>query len=156
MQKEHHYQTVVNWTGNNGTGTSNYAAYDRSYTVSIANKPTIAGSSDPAFRGDPSKHNPEELLVAALSSCHMLWYLHLCSEAGVIVTEYEDSAIGVMLETVDGSGFFQEVVLNPKVTVQQETMIAKAMELHRKAGELCFIAKSVNFPVHHSPSVSAA
>lgn len=154
MQKEHHYQTAIQWTGNNGTGTSNYTAYDRSYTVSIANKATIAGSSDPAFRGDSSKHNPEELLVASLSSCHMLWYLHLCSEAGIIVTAYEDNAIGVMLETKDGSGFFQEVILNPKVTVENETMIPKALELHQRANEMCFIAKSVNFPVHHSPEVS--
>lgn len=151
MQKEHHYQTIINWTGNNGSGTSGYAAYERSYSISITNKPTIAGSSDPAFRGNPSKHNPEELLVASLSSCHMLWYLHLCSEAGVIVTDYEDSAIGIMLETADGGGFFQEVVLKPVVTVKHESMIEKAMELHSKANAFCFIAKSVNFPVHHSP-----
>ncbi|MDQ1805800.1 OsmC family protein [Chryseobacterium sp. CKR4-1] len=153
MNKEHHYSTSIEWTGNKGTGTSGYRNYDRSYTISIENKVTIDGSSDPAFRGDKTKHNPEELFLASLSSCHMLWYLHFCSEAGVILTEYTDKATGIMAETANGSGHFTEVTLHPEIIVTDESMIEKAVELHQKANEFCFIANSVNFKVKHSPTV---
>ncbi|WP_172284074.1 OsmC family protein [Chryseobacterium sp. LAM-KRS1] len=153
MNKEHQYSTSIEWTGNKGTGTSGYRNYDRSYTISIENKITIDGSSDPAFRGDKTKHNPEELFLASLSSCHMLWYLHFCSEAGVILTEYTDKATGIMAETANGSGHFTEVTLHPKIIVTDESMIEKAVELHQKANEFCFIANSVNFKVKHSPTV---
>ncbi|MCW3161438.1 OsmC family protein [Chryseobacterium oryctis] len=153
MSKIHHYKTTIKWTGNKGTGTNNYRNYERSHTVSIENKPTIECSSDPAFRGDKSKYNPEEMLLSSLSSCHMLWYLHFCSESGVIVTEYIDNATGTMIETPNGSGHFSEVILNPTITVLEESMIEKAKELHHKANEFCFIANSVNFPVKHSPIV---
>lgn len=152
MKKEHKYSTTVRWTGNQGAGTSNYKAFERSYSISTINKPDIFGSSDPAFRGDKTKYNPEEFLVVSLSSCHMLWYLHLCSEAGVIVMEYADNATGKMVETANGGGHFTEVVLNPKVRVAESSMIEKANELHKKANELCFIANSVNFKVDHHPS----
>jgi organic hydroperoxide reductase OsmC/OhrA len=152
MNGQHDYKLTVRWTGNTGTGTSNYKAYDRSHTIEIENKPDISGSSDPAFRGDKTKHNPEELFLASLSSCHLLWYLHLCAEAGVIVTDYVDNATGIMVETVDGGGHFTEVTLNPIVTVAEKSMIEKASELHKKANELCFIANSVNFPVRHEPT----
>ncbi|RIV69896.1 OsmC family protein [Flagellimonas aequoris] len=152
MKKEHEYSTTVKWTGNQGTGTSNYREFERSYSISTVNKPDIFGSSDPAFRGDKTKYNPEEFLVVSLSSCHMLWYLHLCSEAGVIVMEYADNATGKMVETANGGGHFTEVVLNPKVRVVESSMIEKANELHKKANELCFIANSVNFKVDHHPS----
>jgi organic hydroperoxide reductase OsmC/OhrA len=109
----------------------------------------IPASSDPAFRGDKSKHNPEELLVAALSSCHMLSFLHECVKAGVVVTDYMDRATGTMVETTDGGGKFTEVTLHPEVTVTEASMIPKTNELHKKASELCFIASSVNFPVYH-------
>lgn len=151
--KEHHYTTTIQWTGNKGTGTSNYRNYDRSHTISVENKTIIEGSSDPAFRGDKTKHNPEDLFLSSLSSCHMLWYLHFCSESGVIVTDYTDNATGIMVETTNGSGHFKEVTLNPIVIVTEETMIEKAIELHKKASEFCFIANSVNFPVKHSPTV---
>jgi len=153
MNKEHHYSTSIEWTGNKGTGTSGYRNYGRSYTISIENKVTIDGSSDPAFRGDKTKHNPEELFLASLSSCHMLWYLHFCSEAGVILTEYTDKATGIMAETANGSGHFTEVTLHPEIIVTDESMIEKAVELHQKANEFCFIANSVNFKVKHSPTV---
>ncbi|MFP7657823.1 OsmC family protein [Chryseobacterium proteolyticum] len=153
MNKEHHYSTSIEWTGNKGTGTSGYRNYDRGYTISIENKVTIDGSSDPAFRGDKTKHNPEELFLASLSSCHMLWYLHFCSEAGVILTEYTDKATGIMAETANGSGHFTEVTLHPEIIVTDESMIEKAVELHQKANEFCFIANSVNFKVKHSPTV---
>ena len=147
----HHYALTIQWTGNKGTGTSHYRAYDRQHTIKKENAPEIDGSSDPAFRGDKTKYNPEDLLVASLSSCHLLWYLHLCAEAGVIVVNYMDNATGTMEETADGGGKFTEVTLHPIVTVTQVSMIDKANELHKKANELCYIANSVNFPVKHEP-----
>ena len=151
--KSHHYLTNLEWTGNTGRGTGSYAGYKRDYTISAGGKAKIGGSSDPAFRGDASRYNPEELLVASLSSCHMLWYLHLCSEAGVIVTAYTDAAEGIMAETPEGSGHFTEVVLCPRVWVTEEAMFEKAQELHHDANKLCFIANSVSFPVKHEPQV---
>ena len=152
MEKQHHYNATIVWTGNNGTGTDNYKSYERSHKIIIENKSDILCSSDPAFRGDKTKHNPEELLVSAVSSCHMLWYLHLCSEAGVVVVDYTDSATGIMDEGSNGSGRFTKVTLNPVVTVTENAMVDKANELHKKANELCFIANSVNFPVTHHPT----
>ena len=151
MNLQHNYTLTVKWTGNTGTGTSDYRGFERSHTISAGNKPAIFASSDPAFRGDKTKYNPEELFLASLSSCHMLWYLHLCAEAGVIVTDYVDNATGIMLETPDGGGHFTEVTLNPVVTVAEISMTEKANELHTKANGLCFIANSVNFPVYHKP-----
>lgn len=150
MKKQHNYIATVKWTGNKGKGTSNYREFERSHIVSIDSKPDILCSSDSAFRGDKTKYNPEELLVASLSSCHMLWYLHLCSEAGIIVTDYIDNATGTMIETSNGGGRFTEVVLNPIVMVNESSMIEKANELHKKANALCFIANSVNFEVEHN------
>jgi organic hydroperoxide reductase OsmC/OhrA len=149
MSKEHHYQIGVQWTGNSGEGTAGYKSYERSHRISVENKPDIFASSDPGFRGDASKYNPEELLVASLSSCHMLWYLHLCAEAGVIVMDYADKATGVMIETADGGGRFKEVTLNLAVTVADASMTEKANAIHKRANKLCFIANSVNFPVKH-------
>ena len=149
--KEHHYKVNITWTGNRGTGTASYTSYDRNHTISTKNKPVISGSADPAFRGDMSLYNPEELLVASLSSCHMLWFLHLCSANEVIVLEYLEDATGTMEETPDGGGHFTEVTLFPVITVASEEMIARADALHEKANKLCFIARSCNFPVHHKP-----
>ncbi len=153
MEKTHQYALTTEWTGNTGRGTVNYNGYERSYTVTSVGKAAIYGSSDPAFRGDSHKYNPEELLVASLSSCHMLWYLHLCAEAGVIVTGYIDKANGIMLESANGGGKFKQVTLNPLVTVAASDMIEQASALHRKANELCFIANSVNFPVLHNVQI---
>lgn len=152
MKGQHSYKLSVKWTGNNGTGTSNYKAFERSHTFVAEDKPEILGSSDPAFNGDKTKYNPEEFLVASLSSCHMLWYLHLCAEAGVIVTDYIDNATGIMIETANGGGKFTEITLHPAVTVTEISMTAKANELHKKANAFCFIANSVNFPVNHQPT----
>jgi organic hydroperoxide reductase OsmC/OhrA len=151
MGKQHSYKLTVKWTGNNGTGTSDYREFERNHSITAEGKPVIEGSSDPAFRGDKTKYNPEDLLLASLSSCHMLWYLHLCSTEGIVVTNYIDNATGTMAETPDGGGHFTEVTLNPVVIVTQKSMIEKANELHKKANELCFIANSVNFTVHHKP-----
>ncbi|QHW00677.1 OsmC family protein [Spirosoma endbachense] len=151
MAKQHTYALTTRWTGNKGEGTTNYRSYDRDHVVSAENKPDIPASSDPSFRGNKSRYNPEELLVASLASCHMLWYLHLCAEAGVVVVDYTDQATGTMIETPDGGGHFSEVTLSPVVLVTDEAMIAKANELHHQANKLCFIANSCNFPVYHKP-----
>nr|WP_295927662.1 OsmC family protein [uncultured Dyadobacter sp.] len=156
MSRTHKYAATTRWTGNRGTGTAAYHAYGREYVIEIENKAVIHGSSDPAFRGDRTKHNPEELLLSSLSSCHMLWYLHLCSEASVRVVGYEDKASGIMLETEDGGGRFSEVTLCPVVSVSDQSMVDEAMRLHAEANKLCFIANSVNFPVLHRPIVQVA
>ena len=153
MEKRHYYELTTAWTGNKGTGTYGYQRYDRSYTLSCKDKPAIYGSSDPAFRGDKHKYNPEELLVASLSSCHMLWYLHLCAEAGVIVVAYIDQAEAIMVESPGGGGKFEAVTLKPLVTVKSVDMVEAAKELHQKANELCFIANSVNFQVFHQAEI---
>jgi organic hydroperoxide reductase OsmC/OhrA len=150
--KEHHYKANTNWIGNQGTGTSNYRAYSRNHDLSVVGKPVIPASSDPSFRGDPARYNPEELLVSSISSCHMLWYLHLCSVNGVIVVDYKDEATGTMAETDDGSGFIKEVTLYPTVTVTDPAMIDKANSLHHEANKMCFIANSCNFPIQHQPT----
>lgn len=150
------YETSLRWTGDRGEGTADYRAYGREHLISAAGKPDLAGSADPAFRGDADRWNPEELLVAALSACHMLMYLHLCADAGVVVTGYEDDASGVMVMAADGGGDFREVVLRPRVTVAAADMIATGEGLHERASTLCFIARSVNFPVRHEPVTEVA
>lgn len=155
--KKHQYAVTVKWTGNTGTGTSGYRNYERQHEISAGTKkPLIAGSSDPAFRGDPTRWNPEELLVASLSACHKLWYLHLCSTAGIIVVDYTDCAEGIMEESADGSGRFQIVTLHPKVTVAAGCDVVKAQELHKPAHAMCFIANSVNFTVQHEAETKTA
>ncbi|HTF46891.1 MAG TPA: OsmC family protein [Pseudonocardia sp.] len=156
MARTHRYTVDVSWTGNLGTGTSGYREFSRDHEVSGPGKPVLPGSSDPAFRGDPSRYNPEELLVAALSQCHMLWFLHLASANGVVVTGYTDHPEGTMAEGRGGGGEFTEVLLRPEVTVAEPGMLAGAEGLHEQAHTLCFIARSVNFPVHHQPSTTAA
>jgi organic hydroperoxide reductase OsmC/OhrA len=150
--KKHNYTLTVKWTGNRGRGTSGYKEFERSHAILIDNKVKIHGSSDPAFRGDKTKHNPEELLLASISACHMLWYLHLCSVEGIVVTDYIDKSSAMMIETGDGGGRFTEATLNPVVTIADSAMKEKANALHRKANELCFIANSLNFRVYHYPT----
>jgi organic hydroperoxide reductase OsmC/OhrA len=147
----HRYQIRLDWTGNRGTGTSGYRDYDRRHEVSAAGKPVIAGSSDPSFRGEAERWNPEELLVAALAQCHLLAFLHLAADSGVVVTGYTDEARGSMRLNRDGSGEFTEVVLQPRVLVSAAEMVEPAQRLHERAHSLCFIARSVNFPVRHEP-----
>jgi organic hydroperoxide reductase OsmC/OhrA len=155
MSKQHNYTVSLRWTGNNGNGTTDYNAYERSYSILIDGKPEILGSSDPVFRGDVKKHNPEELLVAAVSSCHMLWFLHLCAVEGIIVTDYVDTPVGKLVEEPNGSGRFKEIILHPTVTVTDNLMIEKANELHKKANAFCFIANSLNCKVSHMPTCMA-
>jgi organic hydroperoxide reductase OsmC/OhrA len=157
MAKMHHYAVTVRWTGNTGTGTSGYRNYERRHEISASGqKAPISGSSDPAFRGDAARWNPEELLVAALAGCHQLSYLHLCADAGIVVVDYLDHAEGAMEETPDGSASFRQVVLHPRVTVAAGSDSAKARELHGPAHAMCFIANSVNFPVQHEPQILVA
>jgi organic hydroperoxide reductase OsmC/OhrA len=155
--KKHSYRTTVKWAGNMGSGTSGYRAYGRNHTIEGTNKEsTIAGSSDPHFRGEKGRYNPEELLVASLSACHMLSYLHVCAVNDVVVVDYVDEAEGEMEEAADGSGRMTRVTLRPRVTVSPSSDAAKAQELHDEARRLCFIANSVNFPVAHEPSAQPA
>lgn len=149
--KVHHYKIQTTWTGNHGQGTRDYRAYDRSHVISIEGKTDILGSSDPSFRGDRSKHSPEDLFVSTLSTCHMLWYLHLCAVNGIVVLEYNDEATGIMEENPNGSGRFTKVLLKPEVLVAEHDMIQKANELHLEAHKMCFIANSINFEVVHEP-----
>jgi len=170
----HTYQLNVTWTGNTGDGTATYRSYRRdSETVAAgspaerseapgagqantAGPPTLPGSSDPSFRGDPTRWNPEQLLVASVAQCHLLWYLHLCAVNHVVVAAYTDSPIGVMAETPDGGGHFTGITLYPQVSVTSPDMVTRAEELHAQAHQLCFIANSVNFPITHQPLIDVA
>ncbi|CAN5297230.1 OsmC family protein [soil metagenome] len=149
--KNHYYQTNITWTGNTGEGTKNYASYERAHTISVDGKATVLGSSDPAFRGDKSRYNPEEMLVASVSACHMLWFLHLCSATGIVVIAYDDHAEGIMEETTDGGGHFTQIILKPVITIPDQNLVGKANEMHHEANRLCFIANSCNFPIFHNP-----
>jgi organic hydroperoxide reductase OsmC/OhrA len=151
MNREHNYSVSVVWTGNTGKGTADYRSYTRDHEINVPGKVPIAGSSDPKFRGNPVRYNPEELLIAALSSCHMLWYLHFCAVAGVVVVSYEDRAEGTMEESPDGNGRFVGVTLRPHVRITGS--VERAKEIHQQAQKFCFIANSVNFPVHHEAVV---
>lgn len=152
MTKRHSYDIGVTWTGNLGDGTADYGAYSRAHEVTAAGKPSLTCSADPAFRGDPERWNPEELLVAALAQCHMLWYLHLCTVEGIVVTEYVDHAQGNMVEATGGGGHFVSVVLSPQTTIATSE-VDHAAVLHDIAHQKCFIANSVNFPVTCRPTV---
>ncbi len=149
--REHSYAVTVTWTGNTGSGTSSYRGYQRTHEVAVRGKPVVPASSDPEFLGDPARYNPEEMLVASLSSCHMLWYLHLCSVEGIVVEAYEDIAEGVMIEDGDGGGRFSQVILQPEITLKAGSDLARATALHRDAHAKCFVANSVNFPIRHEP-----
>lgn len=153
MARRHVYSATVRWTGNKGTGTSSYREYERSYEIEAQGKAAILGSSDPAFRGDGTRWNPEELLVGSLAACHKLWYLHLCADAGVVVVAYVDKAEGLIEEQADGGGQFVQVTLRPRVRVAAGSDKEKARALHEAAHEKCFIARSVNFPVRYEAVV---
>jgi organic hydroperoxide reductase OsmC/OhrA len=150
------HEAFIRWTGNRGTGTSAYRAYDRNWSIETPGKAPVLCSNDPALGGDPSLHNPEDLLIASLSACHMLWYLHLCAVAKVVVTHYEDGASGEMVMERDGSGRFVRATLRPQVTITRESDPQKALALHGEIGRYCFIARSVNFPVEHEPQITVS
>lgn len=152
--KKHNYKITVEWTGNEGNGTIDYKSYSRDHTVFSEGKyEKIKGSSDPSFLGNKTKYNPEDLFLSSLSSCHMLWYLHLCTVNGIVVVEYTDNATGVMEELADGSGKFTEVTLNPTVKITRQESIQRAIELHEEANKMCFIANSCNFQINHYATI---
>lgn len=155
MVKHHHYRLALEWPDEAGQATQNYTSYSRNHRIRAPGKPDLQASSDPAFRGDKSRYNPDELLVAALSSCHMLWYLHLCADAGIAVTHYRDEPEGVVAEEADGGGYFVRVTLRPQVRLARGDAV-KAKDLHREAHRLCFIARSVRFPLDCEPVIAAA
>ena len=152
MNHPHRYRVDVEWTGNRGSGTDGYRNYSRNHVIRVPGKPDLAGSSDPTFRGDATRHNPEDMLVAALSTCHMLSYLHMATVAGVVVMAYDDAAEGTMATEGDG-GRFTEVVLRPVVTIRADSDSSKALAAHEAAHHACFIANSVNFPVRCEPRI---
>jgi organic hydroperoxide reductase OsmC/OhrA len=153
--RTHHYGLTTRWTGNLGTGTSTYTAYSRNHELLGEGKgASIAGSSDPLFRGDRTRYNPEELLVGALSACHMLWVLHLSADAGIVITEYSDEAIGEMVEHEDGSGEFTRVVLRPRMSITDAGRTAEAIAIHHGAHQVCALARSMNLPVDCEPVVT--
>jgi len=151
MTHEHHYELIAKWHGNKGEGTKNVRAYDRSHTITIKGKPELFLTTDNPAVGDKTKLNPEDLLVAAISSCHMLSYLYVCALEGIIIHDYVDNATGVMIEKEGGGGSFRKVILNPTFTVAQESMKEKSIELHHKAHQICYIANSVNFEIKCNP-----
>jgi organic hydroperoxide reductase OsmC/OhrA len=147
------YEANITWTGNRGQGTS---AYDgRDHVLRAAGKPDLPMSADQEFLGDPARHNPEDLLVVAISSCRMLWYLHLCANAGIIVRAYEDRPIGRLIESRESGGHFESVLLQPTVTIESGD-VKEALRLHNDAHKKCFIANSVNFPVLLEPAIQHA
>lgn len=151
MAREHHFQVSVQWQGNKGTGTSGYRAYGRDHLIHAPTKQPIDGSADQAFLGNNARWNPEDLMIASLAACHQLWYLHLCADAGIIVTHYEDHATGTMVSS--DKGHFTQVTLHPRVTIRDGDDAALAAELHKQTHEKCFIANSVNFPVYCEPVI---
>jgi len=160
--RRHTYRVTVQWTGNRGIGpplgtplgTASRAGYSRDHTISAGAKPPIAGSSDPAFRGDPARWNPEDLLLASIAACHKLWYLGLCAKAGISVLRYRDDAEATMVEDPDGAGRFVSVVLHPRIVIRSGGDIAKATDLHRDAHAFCFIANSASFPITCEPIIT--
>ena len=153
--KRHHYKAQIEWTGNEGKGTKNYKSYNRNYTISINGKSKpILGSSDPAFLGDATRYNPEDLFLTSVSSCHMLWYLHLCATNNITVISYLDHVLGEMEETKNGSGKFTNIILQPEIVVSNSIMLEKAQALHNEANSMCFIANSLNFKVEHKATIT--
>src|SRR4051812_31087690 len=145
--KQHDYTSDIAWTGNRGEGTKSYRSYDRTWDIAIPGKPVVHCSNDPLLGGNPARANPEDLLLSSLAACHMLWYLHYASEAGIVVTSYRDTPIGVGESSPSGAGRFLRAILKPHITVRAGDDLAAADAIHHRIHEVCFIARSVNFPV---------
>ena len=154
--KTHEYTATIRWTGNTGDGTSSYKSYSRNWQLVTAGKAPVSCSNDPVLGGDPEKHNPEDMLIAAVSSCHMLWYLHLCALAGVNVISYEDAPLAIGELESSGAGRFKSITLHPNITISAKSDHQKAMALHAQVHQYCFIARSINFPVEIEPEISCA
>ena len=151
--KIHEFPSLIRWTGNRGAGTSTYRAYDRTWDLCVEGKTVVHCSNDPMLGGDPAKYNPEDLLISALASCHMLWYLHLCSDAGITVMAYEDNPVGIGESEPSGKGRFVEAILRPKISITVDSNPTKAAEIHDEIHKFCFIARSVNFPIRIEPEI---
>lgn len=156
MAKQHDYTSLIEWTGDRGQGTKTYSGYDRTWTIATPGKPPVPCSNDPLLGGDPTLHNPEDLLLSSLSACHMLWYLHLASVAGIVVRGYRDQPIGVGESTPDGAGRFLSATLKPHIRVERGADLAKADAIHHEIHKVCFIARSVNFPVTYAATYEEA
>ena len=156
MAYQHDYTARILWTGDRGQGTSSYKSYDRTWEVQTPGKPVIPCSNDPLLGGDPTLHNPEDLLIASLSACHMLWYLHLACNAGIVVRNYQDNPIGIGESSPSGAGRFIKATLRPQITVQQGTDFEKADSIHSEIHNVCFIARSVNFPITYEAKYEVA
>ncbi len=152
LATEHDYTCRIEWTGNRGDGTRSYRGYDRTWDIATPGKPTIHCSNDPLLGGDPALPNPEDLLLASLSACHMLWYLHLASSAGIVVHRYADAPLGVGEVHPDGSGQFRGATLRPAIVVAHGTDLERAEAIHHEVHRYCFIARSMNFPVRYAPT----
>ena len=150
MAKQHDYTCLIEWTGDRGQGTRTYRGYDRTWNIATPGKPVVNCSNDPLLGGDPTLHNPEDLLLSSLSACHMLWYLHLASNAAIVVRGYRDQPIGVGESTPDGAGRFLRATLKPHILVERGADLAKADAVHHEIHKVCFIARSVNFPVDYA------
>jgi len=151
MEKQHSYEVPIKWTDSNNTCRNNHTVHDTELEVEGLEEIPIPGSSEPTFSGHRLRQNPEELFVASISSCYMLWFLHLCEDNGVIIVEYKDNATGTIIKSANSGGFFKEVLLTPRVTLMVESMIKLAESLHQEAIGVCFIAQSCNFPIHYQP-----
>ncbi|MDR7232318.1 organic hydroperoxide reductase OsmC/OhrA [Caulobacter sp. BE264] len=156
MAKQHDYTSLIEWTGDRGQGTHTYRGYDRTWSIATPGKPVVHCSNDPLLGGDPTLHNPEDLLLSSLSACHMLWYLHLASSAGIVVRGYRDSPLGVGESTPDGAGRFLRATLRPHIVVEAGADLAKADAIHHEIHKVCFIARSVNFPVDYAATYEEA
>lgn len=154
MKQEHTYTTRIVWTGDRGEGTTHYHSYDRTWNIAIPGKPVIECSNDPLLGGDPSRPNPEDLLISALSACHMLWYLHLASQAEMIVRGYTDQPVAIGETEPDGAGRFLKATLRPHIIVAPGTNLKTADELHPQIHQFCYIARSVCFPIEYQATYS--
>ena len=150
----HEYVANIVWTGNTGRGTSSYKSYDRNWQIVTPHKAIIECSNDPLLGGDPTKHNPEDLLVASIASCHMLWYLHLCAVAGVNVISYHDTPLALGELERSGAGRFTSITLRPQIEITAESDENKALSIHGDIHQYCFIARSLNFPVNFQPKIT--
>lgn len=149
--KDHHYNATITWTGNKGKGTADLKSYERDHTIVVDGKPAIPGTSEVSVKANKVRYNPEELLLSAVSACHMLWYLFLCADNGIVVTAYVDKSSGTMENTADGGGRFTGITLQPVITIAGKMNVEKLADLHHRANKLCYIANSCNFPIHHKP-----
>ncbi len=152
MAEQHDFTSRIQWTGNRGEGTASYRGYDRTWDIDTPGKPVTHCSNDPRLGGDPALPNPEDLLISSLAACHMLWYLHLASQAGLVVVEYRDNPVGVGHSTPDGAGRFVEAILNPHIVLRSDADLARAEAIHHEISSVCFIARSVNFPIRYAPT----